>query len=298
MYVLLFLLACRSTTSAPELPIEAPPQTRTVVAFGDVHGDLAAATSALRTAGAIDEDGHWSGGTLQVVQVGDQLDRGDGERAILELFQRLRTEARAAGGAFHPLIGNHETMNVSGDLRYVTPGGYADFADLADPGLTEVEPAHRGRVAAFRPGGPYATMLATHDVVLVLEDTVFVHGGVLPEHVAYGLDRINAEVSAWMRGEAPEPTEIIRGESPLWSRHYSDDPDADDCQLLATALAAVPAKRMVVAHTVQEDGINAACGGLVWRVDVGMSKHYGGTVQVLTLTGDAVAVVPAAPGER
>ena len=37
--------------------------------------------------------------------------------------------------------------------------------------------------------------------VLIVNDTMFAHGGVLMGHVQYGLERINAEVSAWMRGD-------------------------------------------------------------------------------------------------
>jgi len=93
-----------------------------IVAIGDVHGDLDATRSALRLAGAIDAEDRWIGGQLVVVQTGDQLDRGDEERAILDLFDRLRSQAAAAGGAFHALLGNHELMNAKGDLRYVTDG--------------------------------------------------------------------------------------------------------------------------------------------------------------------------------
>lgn len=157
-----------------------------------------AAVDALQLAGAIDDALHWIGGDMLVVQVGDQLDRGEGERRILDLLEDLRMEADAAGGGFHPLIGNHETMNVEMDLRYATPGGFADFADPNDPMLAGLEPGQRGRVAAFLPGGPYARMVAEHPMILLLEDTVFVHGGALPRHANYGIDAINAEVSAWM----------------------------------------------------------------------------------------------------
>ena len=41
----------------------------------------------------------------------------------------LEKEAPAAGGRVVPLLGNHEMMNIMGDLRYVTPENYASFAD-------------------------------------------------------------------------------------------------------------------------------------------------------------------------
>jgi hypothetical protein len=51
---------------------------------------------------------------------------------------------------------------------------------------------------------------------------------------------------------------------------------------------------MVVGHTVQEPHISSACGGRVWRIDVGMSRHYGGAPSVLEVVGDRVRALPAA----
>src|SRR6187551_1519251 len=95
---------------APDPSFQLPAAER-VIAIGDLHGDVSALRAALRLAGAIDEAGKWIGKSLVVVQTGDQLDRGDDEPQILDLFQRLRTEAAAAGGAVHVLNGNHEVMN-------------------------------------------------------------------------------------------------------------------------------------------------------------------------------------------
>ena len=204
-------------------------------------------------------------------------------------------EARAAGGAFHVLNGNHELMNAAGDLRYVTPGGFADFArvpdlPVADPRFAGVAPVVRPRMAAFAPGGPYARMLAERPTVLVVGDTVFAHGGVLPKHVSYGLEKINEEVQRWLLGESGDapPAIVASDDSPVWTRDYSMEPDAGDCATLERALAAIPAKRMVVGHTVQERGIQSACDGKVWLVDVGMAKHYGGSPAVLEIVGDQV----------
>jgi hypothetical protein len=288
-FLLVFVLACNAGEDAPIVDTSS----RRVVALGDVHGDLGAARRALRLAGAIDRDDRWIGGDLRVVQVGDQLDRGDEEQAILDLFERLRAEAALQGGAFHPMLGNHETMNVELDLRYVTPGGFADFDDVdldVDDELAAYPEAERGRVAAFRPGGTYARLLSDHAVVLTLDDTVFVHGGVLPWHVDYGIRAINREVSAWMLGDAAEPSDVLGGDGPLWVRDYSDDDAEPDCASLGTVLEAMGAARMVVAHTVQ-DAINGACDGRVWRVDVGLADYYGGEPAVLEIVGDQVSVI-------
>lgn len=294
--IVILLLACSADKEAAG-PVDsaAPASPVRVVTFGDVHGDVDAARGALKLAGVIDDSDAWIGGTTQVVQVGDQLDRGDNEREILDLFEDLQIQALEAGGALYPLLGNHEIMNVELDLRYVTEGGFADFADVdydPDDAALQAYPAEqRGRVAAFRPGGEYAMKLSDHRVILQLEGTIFVHGGVLPEHVDFGIDAINEETSAWMRGAGSRSAPMVADGAPIWSRHYSDDPDDSDCALLDEVLTMTGAERMVVAHTIQDDGINAACGEQVWRVDVGMAAYYGGSPEVLEIIDGALVVM-------
>jgi len=266
------------------------------VAVGDVHGDLDASRTALRLAEVLDDSDHWSGGARVVVQVGDQLDRGDDERAIMKLLERLAEEANEAGGALVVLNGNHETMNVDEDFRYVTAGGWSDFADVphdpADPALAGYEAADRGRVAAFLPGGPYAKLLARQKVAFVLGDTVFVHGGLLPHHVSSGLELMNKRFSAWMAGEGPRPDLVTSEDSPVWLRDYSDEPDAADCALLQETLDLIGAERMVVAHTPHA-GVTSECDGKLWDVDVGLAEYYGGTAAVLSYRQGELAVVSA-----
>ena len=266
-----------------------------IVAMGDFHGDEVAMETALQIAGVIDEEANWIGGETALVQLGDQLDREDGERIILDTLIRLRNESLEAGGGVYFLLGNHELMNVEEDFRYVTEGGWYAFADVPyddqDPTLLEYEGIQRGRVSAFRPAGVYARQLAPNNVVMVIGETLFVHGGILPEHVEYGLENINMEVRAWLNGEDEEPDVIGGDNSPVWSRHYSDDPDEEDCALLAETLDALGIERMVVAHTVHLTDIESACEELVSKVDVGMSSFYGGTPQVLEITGDAINIL-------
>lgn len=285
-----------SETTVPVRPVPTPttlPGVQRLIGIGDVHGDFDAARAVLRLAGVLDNSDHWIGGETVVVQVGDQLDRGDGEQAILELFEQLAEEAFAAGGGFYPLIGNHESMNVQLDLRYVTEGGFKDFAEFDDGSawLKKYDEAERGRVAAFAPGGPMANILAQHNVVQVVGDTLFVHGGIVPSVATYGIAQLNLETQQWMLGKGKEPAVLSGDDSPVWSRHYSDEPDDKDCALLNETLNALSLSRMVVAHTVQDGGINSACDDKVWRVDVGMSAHYGGEPAALEITADGVVVL-------
>src|SRR6478752_5289251 len=294
--------AAPAATTPKSEPARAPdpsfqlPAAERIVAIGDLHGDVGALRAALRLGGAIDDAGKWIGKKLVVVQTGDQLDRGDDEPQIIQLLARLRSEALAAGGAVHALNGNHEVMNVQADFRYVTADGFHNFSgghpDALHERMAESVPVEqRGRTAAFLPGGEIAKRLSTQPITIQIGDNVFVHGGVLEQHVRYGLGRINQEVSAWMAGPPsdPAPPSVTNQRAPIWVRDYSDGtPASDRCAELTRVLGALSAKRMVVGHTVQQQGINSACDDKVWRIDVGLSRFYGGTPSVLEIRGDQV----------
>lgn len=267
------------------------PAVARIVAVGDLHGDLSATRAALRLARLIDDGDRWVGADAVLVQTGDILDRGDDERRIFELLEALGEQAAVAGGAVHVLNGNHELMNATGDLRYVTVGGMRDFGDApaaASQSVLARAPANqRGRLYAFLPGGPWAQKLARHPVVLIVGDNVFVHGGVLPRYAAE-VERINAEVASWLLGKSSRGAWVVQtSDSPVWSRDYSDEPSARSCKLLDQALTTLKARRMVVGHTVMP-AIKSACAGKVWRIDSGLASHYGGPTEVLEIRADDV----------
>ncbi|KAJ7964261.1 shewanella-like protein phosphatase 1 [Quillaja saponaria] len=297
---------------------------RRIIAVGDLHGDLDQARSALEMAGVLSSDGQdlWTGGETVLIQLGDILDRGEDEIAILSLLRSLDIQAKAKGGAVFQVNGNHETMNVEGDFRYVDSGAFdecTDFLEYMDDFKDDWEEAFVGwidvserwkevrkmsssywgpwnlvkgqkgviaRSNLFRPGGPLACELAQHAVVLKVNDWVFCHGGLLPHHVAYGIERMNTEVSCWMRGLrksdiSPKiPFIALRGyDSVVWNRLYSRDISVlEDYQInqvhsiLEETLQAIGAKAMVVGHTPQAAGVNCKYNCSIWCVDVGMSR--------------------------
>ena len=104
-----------------------------VVAFADVHGAYEELTALLRSTGVVDAGLHWTGGRTHLVSLGDLLDRGADSRKVMDLLMRLQGEAAQAGGRVHVVIGNHEAMNVLGDLRYVDAGEFAAYAADEDP---------------------------------------------------------------------------------------------------------------------------------------------------------------------
>ncbi len=282
------------TVETDDWAIKRPAPAR-IVAIGDLHGDLERTKRVLRLAGAVDANINWAGGSMVLVQTGDQIDRGDGDREIIDLTERLAREARAAGGDFISTLGNHELMNVQLDFRYVTKGAavsFGEFAAEAPPEAANGLADMRGRAGAFAPGHPYAKKLAERPLLAWVGDSVFVHGGILPKHLQIGLTKMDREVHEWLRGERPEaPRAVMADDGPLWTRLYSAAPGPKECEQLTAVLDALGAKRMVVGHTVQSGGITEACDGKVRRIDVGLSGHYGGPIQALEIKGDEVTVL-------
>ncbi len=112
----------------------APPpdeSSKSVIAIGDVHGDFDDFVAILQHNGLIDKEHRWAGSKTTLVQVGDLLDRGPKPRDVMDLLMALEKEAPKDGGRVESLLGNHEMMNIMGDLRYVTPENYASFTDVS-----------------------------------------------------------------------------------------------------------------------------------------------------------------------
>jgi len=203
-----------------------PPES--VVAIGDVHGDFDDFVAILRRTGLTDQQNHWRGGKTTFVQVGDLLDRGPKPREVMNLMMALEKEAPQAGGRVVGLLGNHEVMNIMGDLRYVTPVNYASFADensekrrkaayleymkwknshaslfaeLPQPmELTETEWMARHPAGfieqreAFGPKGEYGEWLRGHAAVAEIDGIIFLHGGIHPDLAKTKLDAINNRI--------------------------------------------------------------------------------------------------------
>lgn len=283
----------------PPLPPATYPAPARLVAIGDIHGDVSAFRSVLRLAGAIDETSHWCGGALVVVQTGDVLDRGDDEPEILDLIAQLETEAAAAGGRFIALNGNHEIMNAQRDFRYVTPEGFTDFApfrpEASREARSELPTDQEGRAGAFEPGRRHARAFAARNTVVVVGNTVFAHGGLAPRYAQLGLERINQAARDFYLGEGPLSPILQAQDSPVWNRSYAIGEAPEMCTELDESLAVIHAERMVIGHTVHDEGIGSACNAHVWRIDVGLAELYGGPIEALEIVGNDVRVLH---GER
>ncbi len=294
LLALLGLLACGQASEAPQA--QTVENARRTVAIGDIHSDINVMRNVFRLAGAINADDEWIGGELTIVQLGDLIGRSDDEREVLDFMFALQEEAAVHGGRVYGLIGNHEIMAARVDNQAVGPNPFAAYEDvqdldMEDGRLVNLPINQMYRAAALMAGGPYAVRLAEFPAVLKLQDTIYVHGGVVPRWAEYGIEQINADISAWLRGDTlREPSASQRvddSDRVMWARHFSARVDPFDCQMLQASLDILEAERMIVAHT-RHSQITPYCDGRIWVIDTGMSRAYGGQIQALELIDDEV----------
>ena len=290
-----------------------------IVAVGDVHGDFAQFVAVLRSAEIIDRDNKWSGGKTHLVQCGDVLDRGADSRKVMDLLMSLEKQAQEAGGAVHALIGNHEAMNVYGDLRYVSAGEYASYqtdksASVRDMyydqhvkelrsnpppgGAPVIDAAYKAKWetthplgyfehrTAFAPDGVYGKWIRGHEAIVKINDMVFLHGGIGPKYAKAGIRKINEQVQKELKdfsrlegGTAMDP------EGPLWFRGLALDDERKLESHLKGTLERLGAKYMVIAHTVTKGMITPRFDGRVIMIDVGLSQVYGARTACLLVEG-------------
>lgn len=258
------LLALCAPAFAQSYRFEAPAG---VVAFGDVHGAHRALLDTLRAAGVIDADQRWIAGARHLVGTGDLVDRGADSRQVLDLLMRLEGEAQAAGGRVHVLMGNHELMNLLGELRDLAPGEIAAFAadessatrdaafaqwlsrqaPAADAATARAAfdarfpPGWFARRAAFAAGGRYGAWLLQRPVALVVGDTLFAHGGISAAFADWPLERLNREFSTRLKQQLDD---IAALESAGWiafEQPGETRPEALAARLAAPAADADPA---------------------------------------------------------
>jgi len=257
------------------------------VAVGDVHGNFDGLVQILQRAKIIDEQMKWTGGRAVLVQTGDLLDRGGAVRQVLDLLMGLQKQAAAAGGEVIVLLGNHEAMNLTGDLEMVSAEAYASFP---------------GGEAEYRKAlgleGRYGIWLLSLPVIVQVDDTIFLHGGIGPAYSQWDLDDINQQVrEALQKGDAGPDSILYDREGPLWFRGLAQWKEEKLSAYLNGWLLARGARRIVTGHNPQDDGrIQMRLDGWIFLIDTGMlaSAYPGGRASALEISaGEVTAIYPS-----
>ncbi len=229
-FIFCLMVAFSDSLAAASGPYEFDTPER-VVAFADVHGAFDDWTAMLKELNVIDAQLNWSGGKTHLVSLGDLIDRGPGSRKVVELLMKLDGQAAKAGGAVHLVLGNHEVMVMTGDLRYVSP---VEFAAFADSETQQERDALYKEYRRYNSGGEDAVVRATFDLqyprgfvglkktfslngeqgrwlslqpfIIRVNDKVYMHGGIASDASEKSISALNTQ----MQGELMAYLESIQ----------------------------------------------------------------------------------------
>ncbi len=248
------------------------------IAISDIEGNFGAFRKLLQANGVIDADFNWAFGNGHLVLTGDFFDRGSQVTEVLWLIYSLEEKAKAAGGYVHFILGNHEIMNMNGDLRYVH-SKYKESAILLGERYEDLygENSELGR------------WLRSKNIIEKIGDILYLHGGISQEvnSMDISIEQINELSRPYYADSLYQFTDkrlnILYGDSgPFWYRgYYQGTAKASPAQIDST-LSNFNIRHIATGHTVVADTISVRYNGKVFDIDV---HHAAGKSEALLIEG-------------
>jgi len=237
----------------------------------DIEGQFDGFRKLLIVNGVMDEKYNWTYGKGHLVICGDLFDRGLSVTESIWLIYKMEDLARAAGGYVHTILGNHDIMNMSGDLRYVQPK-YLEAAKII--GMEYV--------TLYGVDTEIGRWLRTKNTIEKIGDNLCLHAGVSPviNKLGLSLEEINTfcrpyydKVKVFKGVGDVKIDPLFKSESSLfWYRGYFFDPKATEEEVSET-LRVFGVKRIIAGHTIVPGNVAFYYGGKVLGVDV--NRHAG-----------------------
>ncbi|MFT5265790.1 MAG: hypothetical protein ACI8YQ_004547, partial [Polaribacter sp.] len=251
-----------SFTLKPEITIEPSVYESTpskFLAISDFDGHIEGLTMVLRGEGIIDEEFNWTYGDGHLIISGDLFDRGFHITECMWLLYKLESEAEAAGGKLHLIIGNHEMFNLTDDWRYVEVKYFND-AHLMGKRMSNLYDADT----------ELGRWLRSKNIIEEIGGHAFLHGGISPAVSALNLsyDQINEYGRLEMNGTScPNSacTLVNSGDGIYWYRGMVDEELTQ--QEVDDILDGFGVGRVILGHT-KDNTIRSLYEGRVIAIDM------------------------------
>jgi len=246
-----------------------------MLVLSDIEGNFAALRKLLQGNHVIDENFNWVFDKGHLVLLGDFVDRGTMVTEVLWLIYSLEEKAKTAGGQVHYILGNHEIMNMSGDLNYVDPR-YIEHATMMN----------RHYMHLFGQDTEIGRWLATKNVVERIGNIMFTHGGI-SSYVNY-LQLPLKEINDLSRRFYTDSTykypdkrlEILFSDfGPFWYRGYYEGTPAATMEQIDSTLQFYNIRQIITGHTIVMN-IGTLFDGKLINTDV---HHAGGHSEALLI---------------
>jgi len=232
-----------------------------IAALSDIHGQHDLAVEILTNHQIIDAEENWIYGEGHLIIVGDIFDRGEKVNETLWLLYKLEDQAKEAGGKVHVLLGNHEYLVFSKDLRYI----HRNY--LITSGLMKISyPDLYGKNTVM------GRWLRSKSTIVKINDNTFVHGGISKQFLETPYNRVQINEIMSNSIDIPEAELDSSGVSyhyfsdhgPVWYRgyFYDDLPDKE----ISSILSGISSKHIVVGHCSNETVVELY-DGKVYGVD-------------------------------
>ncbi|WP_187696387.1 metallophosphoesterase [Xanthovirga aplysinae] len=249
-----------------QAPANFIPKANRILAIGDLHGEYESLLRILRNLKVIDDHLSWQWGKGHIVVCGDVFDRGNGVTECLWLLYKLEQQAIHSGGGVHLLLGNHEQMILTGDVRYLS-AKYDLLCAATNTFYSDLYEKHY----------VLGDWVRSRNVILKIGETLFVHAGISPlvAGMEVSIERINQILRDFWKGEGKAEDkyllEVLMGpQGPMWYRGYwidwEGDPTLSKVQL-KEILELYNAKELVCGHTPVYE-ISLKHEGLLFGIDV------------------------------
>jgi hypothetical protein len=144
-----------------------------LISISDIEGNFNAFYSFLLNNEIIDENYNWTYDKGHLVLNGDFFDRGESVNQVLWLIYMLEEKAEAQGGKVHFINGNHEIMNLYGDVSY-TQEKYIEVAKQ----ISNEKHWNTASKFLYSNNSELGKWLRSKNVIEKIGPYIFVHGGI------------------------------------------------------------------------------------------------------------------------
>jgi len=239
-----------------------------MIFISDIEGEFENVRNFLLANKIMNKNYQWTFGKNKLIICGDLFDRGKHVTEELWLLYKLEDEARSAGGYVHTILGNHEIMNLSGDVRYVDS---AYFRSAAVIGTAYAN--------LYSDSTELGRWLRSKNIVEKIGEHLCLHGGISPafNRERLPVEQINALARPWYaraRDKNADPvTRLLMGAGgPFWYRGYFVAPLATQEQV-DSVVHFYACKNLIVGHDIVET-ITTRYNGKVFGIDVNEHEHH------------------------
>lgn len=246
-------------------------QPKKILFLSDIEGEFEGFRSLLLGNHVIDSNYKWTFGQGHLVICGDLFDRGKNVPEAMWLLYKLEDLALKAGGYVHVILGNHDIMNLSGDLRYLHKKYLESAAILGVDYQT-----------LYNNNTELGQWLRTKNTIEKIGDNLCMHAGVAPviNELKLSVAEINNRCRPFydkaklMRGVGnPQIDAFFTGATSLfWYRGYFAEPKATEAEVDNT-LKIFNVSRIIVGHTIVPGNVGFYYQRKVLGLDV--NQHAG-----------------------